>query len=105
MPRCPTTSASAIMQEVENKVAVITGAASGIGRGIAEALAAAGMKLMLSDVETGALQAVTEQLRAGGADVHALPTDVSKPEQVEQLAAATLQRYGAVHVLCNNAGV
>jgi NAD(P)-dependent dehydrogenase (short-subunit alcohol dehydrogenase family) len=93
------------MQEVSGKIAVVTGAASGIGRGMAEAFAAAGMKVVLSDIEGPALHATTEQLRATGADVHAVQADVAKPEQVEQLAAATLARYGAVHVLCNNAGV
>jgi NAD(P)-dependent dehydrogenase (short-subunit alcohol dehydrogenase family) len=93
------------MQDVNGKIAVITGAASGIGRGMAETFAAAGMKVVLSDIEGPALHAATQQLRDAGAQVHAVQADVSKPEQVEQLAEATLQKYGAVHVLCNNAGV
>ncbi len=93
------------MQDLDNKVAVITGAASGIGRGMAESFAAAGMKVVLSDVEAGALQTTTRLLREAGADVHAVLADVSKPDEVQALAAATLQKYGAVHVLCNNAGV
>jgi NAD(P)-dependent dehydrogenase (short-subunit alcohol dehydrogenase family) len=93
------------MQNVSGKVAVITGAASGIGRGMAETFAAAGMKVVLSDIEASALETTTRELRATGADVHAVQADVAKSEQVERLAAATLEKYGAVHVLCNNAGV
>jgi NAD(P)-dependent dehydrogenase (short-subunit alcohol dehydrogenase family) len=93
------------MQDLKDKIAVITGAASGIGRGLAEAFVAAGMKVVLSDIEAPALHATTRLLREAGADVHAVQTDVSKPEQVDALAAATLQKYGAVHVLCNNAGI
>ena len=93
------------MKDVKGKVAVVTGAASGIGRGLAQSFAAAGMKVVLSDVEQARLAATCEELRASGADVHAIATDVSKPEEVSELARQTLSRYGAVHVLCNNAGV
>jgi NAD(P)-dependent dehydrogenase (short-subunit alcohol dehydrogenase family) len=93
------------MKDVEGKVAVVTGAASGIGRGMCEAFVAAGMRVVLADVERDALERTTETLRAGGADVHAVVTDVAKPEQVQALADETLRRYGAVHVVCNNAGV
>ena len=93
------------MQDVAGKVAVITGAASGIGLGMAESFAAAGMKVVLSDVEEEALRKATEALRGGGADVHALVIDVSKAEQVQALADESLKKYGAVHVLCNNAGI
>jgi NAD(P)-dependent dehydrogenase (short-subunit alcohol dehydrogenase family) len=93
------------MQDLRGKVAVITGAASGIGRGMAEAFIDAGMKVVLSDIEAPALEATTEALRAAGGDVHGVLADVSKPDQVEGLAQATLSKYGAVHVLCNNAGV
>jgi NAD(P)-dependent dehydrogenase (short-subunit alcohol dehydrogenase family) len=86
-------------------VAVITGAAGGIGRGMAETFAAAGMKLVLSDVDGPALEAAASALRAAGAEVHAVAADVSKPEQVEGLARETIAKFGAVHVLCNNAGV
>jgi NAD(P)-dependent dehydrogenase (short-subunit alcohol dehydrogenase family) len=61
--------------------------------------------VVLSDIEAGALEATTRSLRNAGADVHAVRTDVSKAEQVEALAKQTLSKYGAVHVLCNNAGI
>jgi NAD(P)-dependent dehydrogenase (short-subunit alcohol dehydrogenase family) len=93
------------MKEFNGRVAVVTGAASGIGRGMAESFAAAGMKVVLSDIEPGALAQTTESLRAAGADVHAVVTDVSKAAQVEALAQAVIARYGQVHILCNNAGI
>jgi NAD(P)-dependent dehydrogenase (short-subunit alcohol dehydrogenase family) len=93
------------MQDIHGKVAVVTGAASGIGRGMCEAFIDAGMRVVLADVEEQALERTSRQLRAGGADVHSVRTDVSKPEQVQALADETLRHYGAVHVVCNNAGV
>jgi NAD(P)-dependent dehydrogenase (short-subunit alcohol dehydrogenase family) len=93
------------MKDVKDKVAVVTGAASGIGRGMAEVFAGAGMKVVLSDIERPALERTCAALRASGADVQAVAADVSRPEQVEQLAEQTLRAYGAVHVLCSNAGV
>ncbi len=93
------------MQDVAGKVAVITGAASGIGRGMAESFAAAGMKVVLADVEKDALVKTTEALRGTGADVHSVVTNVSKAEQVQALADESLKRFGAIHVVCNNAGV
>ena len=93
------------MRDVNGKVAVITGAASGIGRGMAESFAAAGMKLVLSDVEEEALEQTTNALREEGADVHGVLTDVSKADQVQALADESVKKYGAVHVVCNNAGI
>jgi NAD(P)-dependent dehydrogenase (short-subunit alcohol dehydrogenase family) len=93
------------MREFKDKVAVVTGAASGIGRGMAESFAAAGMKIVLSDIEQPALEKTTAALTAVGADVLAVVTDVSKADDIERLAERALERYGAVHVLCNNAGV
>src|SRR5215510_6369438 len=87
------------MKDVHGKVAVVTGAASGIGRGMCEAFIDAGMRVVLADVEEKALARTTRQLRAGGADVHAVRTDVSKPGQVQDLADETLRHYGAVHVV------
>ena len=93
------------MQELEGRVAVVTGAASGIGRGMAEAFAAEGMKVVLSDVEAGALESTAEELRGAGAEVRAVVADVAQPEQVEALARETLDAFGGVHVVCNNAGI
>ena len=93
------------MKDVAGKVAVVTGAASGIGRGMAESFAAAGMKVVLADVEESALGETTEALRATGADVLSVLTDVAKAEQVQALANQSLKQFGAVHVLCSNAGI
>ncbi|MFB8274048.1 SDR family NAD(P)-dependent oxidoreductase [Nocardia colli] len=93
------------MDDLTGKVAVVTGAASGIGRGMAEAFLDAGMRVVLSDVEVEALQSTAAELQSNGADVHAVVADVSAPDDVTNLAEATLEKYGAVHVLCNNAGV
>jgi NAD(P)-dependent dehydrogenase (short-subunit alcohol dehydrogenase family) len=93
------------MQDVTGKVAVITGGAAGLGRGMAESFADAGMKIVLSDIEEPVLLKTAEELRGAGADVHSVVTDVSKHDQVEALADEALKRFGAVHVLCNNAGV
>ena len=87
------------------KVAVVTGGASGIGRGIARAFAGQGMKLVLADIEQGPLDEVVREFTAAGTEAIGVRTDVSKLEQIEALAAATLDRFGAVHVLCNNAGI
>ena len=86
-------------------VAVITGAASGIGRGLAERFAAEGMKVVLADVEADALVELEADLKAKGATVLAVRTDVSNAAEVENLAEQTLDTFGAVHILCNNAGV
>ena len=93
------------MQSVEGKVAVVTGAASGIGLGMARAFTGAGMRVVLADVREDALREAADALRGDGRDVIGVPTDVSKLAEVEALASATLDAFGAVHVLCNNAGV
>src|SRR5262247_944311 len=93
------------MKDVKGKVAVVTGAASGIGRGMCETFVQAGMRVVLSDVEERPLALTTAALRDAGADVHGVVTDVAKAEQVDALAKETLRKYGAVHVVCNNAGV
>jgi NAD(P)-dependent dehydrogenase (short-subunit alcohol dehydrogenase family) len=93
------------MREFQGKVAVVTGAGSGIGRGLAEKCAAEGMKVVLADVQEDALAAVEGELRGRDARVLAVRTDVSSAEQVERLADAAYREFGAVHVLCNNAGV
>jgi NAD(P)-dependent dehydrogenase (short-subunit alcohol dehydrogenase family) len=93
------------MKEFRDRVAVVTGAASGIGRGLAERFAAEGMKVVLADVEQSALDQADAEMRERGATVLPVRTDVSKPEQMEQLAQQTLEAFGAVHIVCNNAGV
>lgn len=93
------------MQDLAGKVAVITGAASGIGRGMAESFVSVGMRVVLADVEEDALRKTTETLRGEGADVHSVVTDVSKAEQVQALGDESLEKFGAVHVVCNNAGI
>jgi NAD(P)-dependent dehydrogenase (short-subunit alcohol dehydrogenase family) len=86
-------------------VAVVTGAGSGIGLALAEALAAAGCSVVLADVQDDALRAAEQRIAALGVDTLARRVDVSKPEQLADLAAATIERFGHVNVLCNNAGV
>ncbi len=93
------------MKEFQGKVAVVTGAASGIGRALAEHAAQEGMNVVLADIEEAALQQVSQALEANGTQVLAVKTDVSKAEDVEALAQKTLERFGAVHLLFNNAGV
>lgn len=93
------------MQRFEGRVAVVTGAASGIGRALAARAAAEGMRVVMADVEAPALEAAAATLRQGPAEVLAVPTDVADPTAVEALAGAAYDRFGAVHLLCNNAGV
>src|SRR4051812_31865632 len=93
------------MKDFNSKVAVITGAASGIGRALAERCAREGMKVVLADVEPGALAEVEAGLRAGGGTALAVRADVSQAKHVEDLAQKALEAFGAVHLLCNNAGV
>jgi NAD(P)-dependent dehydrogenase (short-subunit alcohol dehydrogenase family) len=93
------------MKEFQGKVAVVTGAASGIGRALAEKSAALGMKVVLADVEESALKQAEAELQASGAQVLAVRTDVSQAGEVEALAKITFEAYGAVHLLFNNAGV
>ena len=90
------------MQELTNKVAVITGAGSGIGEGIARAAAAAGMKVVVADIDLAGASAVADGI---GEAAFACEVDVSSLESVEALRDAALERFGAVHLVCNNAGV
>ncbi|MEU2778038.1 SDR family NAD(P)-dependent oxidoreductase [Streptomyces sp. NPDC007162] len=87
------------------QVAVVTGAASGLGLAMARRFAAEGLKVVLADVEAAALEKAADGLRAEGADVHARVVDVGVREQVLELAESAYDTFGAVHVLCNNAGV
>jgi NAD(P)-dependent dehydrogenase (short-subunit alcohol dehydrogenase family) len=93
------------MQEFDGRVAFVTGSASGIGLGIAGALARAGMQVMLADIEKPALKKAAQQLRGAGAVVDTVVCDVSQRDSVFAAAATTLARFGKVHVVCNNAGV
>ena len=93
------------MKDFANRVAVITGAASGIGRALAGRFAAAGMRLVLADVEESALRVAAKTLETTGAVVMPVVVDVSDAQAVEQLADEAYARFGAVHLLCNNAGV
>jgi NAD(P)-dependent dehydrogenase (short-subunit alcohol dehydrogenase family) len=89
----------------DGKVAVVTGAGSGIGRGLARRAAAEGMHVVIADIETEALEETAAELGAGERDVLAVRLDVSDPAAVESLAGETFERFGAVHLLCSNAGV
>jgi NAD(P)-dependent dehydrogenase (short-subunit alcohol dehydrogenase family) len=93
------------MKDFKDRVAVITGAASGIGWALAERCVREGMKVVLADVNPEALAQAEASLKAGGAAVLAVRTDVSQARDIEALAQRTLDGFGAVHLLCNNAGV
>jgi NAD(P)-dependent dehydrogenase (short-subunit alcohol dehydrogenase family) len=93
------------MESFEGKVAVITGAASGIGRALAQRAVQEGMKVVLADIEEGALIVTAAALQAQGATVLSVRTNVAQAEEVAALAQQTLDTFGAVHLLFNNAGV
>ena len=93
------------MKEFKDKVALVTGAASGIGFALADRFASVGMKVVLADVEESALAAAEQTLKNKGAPVLAVRTDVAKAADVEQLADRAYSHFGGVNVLCNNAGV
>ena len=87
------------------RVAVVTGAASGIGRALAEALARAGSAVVVADLDRAGADGVAAGIGAAGGTAEAFGVDVADAAAVEQLAATTVQRFGRVDVLCNNAGV
>ncbi|GAB3740437.1 SDR family NAD(P)-dependent oxidoreductase [Amycolatopsis oliviviridis] len=93
------------MRELRGRIAAVTGAASGIGRALAVELAAQGMRVAIADVDTAGLAGTADAVRALGGQALVVPTDVRDPEAVERFAEATETEFGAVHVVCNNAGV
>jgi NAD(P)-dependent dehydrogenase (short-subunit alcohol dehydrogenase family) len=93
------------MQELRGRVAVITGAASGIGLALAERAAREGMTVVMADVEAKALESAAARLRERGGTVAAQRVDVSSEAEVEGLAARVYEEFGGAHLLCNNAGV
>lgn len=93
------------MQNFVGRVAVVTGAASGIGRGLIDRFAAEGMRVVLADIEQGPLDRALAEVRATGAEAIAVQVDVSREEDLQRLADRTMEAFGAVHVLVNNAGV
>jgi NAD(P)-dependent dehydrogenase (short-subunit alcohol dehydrogenase family) len=93
------------MKDLKGKVAVITGAGSGIGEGIARAAAAAGMHVVVADLDLEKASSVAAALDRSEVQAIAVATDVSSLESVEALRDATLEQFGAVHLVCNNAGV
>ena len=93
------------MRELAGRVAVVTGAAGGIGLALAQSLAREGMKLVLSDIDAARLSEAVAALRDSGAEAAGQACDVAEPDAVERLAGFAYDAHGAVHVLCNNAGV
>ncbi|HTZ92682.1 MAG TPA: SDR family NAD(P)-dependent oxidoreductase [Streptosporangiaceae bacterium] len=93
------------MELAAGKVAVVTGAGSGIGYALAERFARAGLNVVLADIEQSALDAAEQKIAGLGVQTLAVPTDVSDEASVQALAAAAVERFAAVHVVCNNAGV
>ncbi len=93
------------METFRDRVAVVTGAASGIGLALAERFATEGMKVVMADVEAAALERAAATVRASARAVLPVRVDVSRPEDVERLAGETYAAFGAAHVVCNNAGV
>lgn len=93
------------MKDLSGKTAVVTGGASGIGLAMAERFAGAGMNLVLADIEAPVLDAAVEEFHSRGVEAIGVVTDVGNIESMEALGAAADERFGAVHVVCNNAGV
>lgn len=101
----PTGRVPAVLGELDGRVAVVTGGASGIGLAMAERFAAEGMKVVVADLRSGAVAAAAERLRARGAAAVGVRCDVTSAADVDALADAAYGAFGAVHLLCNNAGI
>jgi NAD(P)-dependent dehydrogenase (short-subunit alcohol dehydrogenase family) len=93
------------MEELAGRVAVVTGAGQGIGRELVLRFGAEGMKLVVADIRDDLVEAVVGELTDAGYEAHGVTVDVTSLESVEQMRDATLERFGKVHVLCNNAGL
>jgi NAD(P)-dependent dehydrogenase (short-subunit alcohol dehydrogenase family) len=93
------------MQQLRGRVAVVTGAASGIGLAVVEALAAEGLRIVMADRDEDALRSHAERLTARGASVHPVTTDVTNQGDVERSAEAAVEHYGGLHLAVNNAGI
>jgi NAD(P)-dependent dehydrogenase (short-subunit alcohol dehydrogenase family) len=94
-----------MITDLAGRVAVVTGGASGIGLALTERFVAEGMSVLVGDIERPRLEAEVARLKERGADVRGLLTDVSDAESVQRLADTAVAEFGAVHLLCNNAGV
>ncbi len=94
-----------MIPSLEGRVAVVTGGAGGLGRAMGERFAQEGMRVVLADVQAEPLHATVAELRDGGAEVIGVVTDVTSYASVVALRAATVEAFGAVHLVCNNAGV
>jgi NAD(P)-dependent dehydrogenase (short-subunit alcohol dehydrogenase family) len=93
------------MEDLEGKVAVVTGGASGIGQGLCRQFAQVGLGVVVADIEAAAAEKVAVELREGGARALAAGVDVAEPDSLEALAERSFREMGGVHILCNNAGV
>jgi len=93
------------MNQLEGRVAVVTGAASGIGLAIAEALAAEGVNVVMADIDLGAVTAAAGAVRARGAAIEPIELDVRDAEAAERVAAHAVDRFGGLHIAVNNAGI
>ena len=93
------------MEQLTGRVAVVTGAASGIGLAAVEAFVAEGMRVVMSDVDEGSLRAHAARLSDEGAEIHAVTADVRDPDAVDRVGAAAVERFGTLNVAMNNAGV
>jgi NAD(P)-dependent dehydrogenase (short-subunit alcohol dehydrogenase family) len=93
------------VRSLEGRIAVVTGGAGGIGRAMGDRFAREGMRVVLADVEQAALDPVVEELRSQSLEVTGVVTDVGRYESVEALRDRTLEQYGGIHLLCNNAGI